>query len=984
MKRLLSAAILFAALVQTAGAGISFVRSSGITLTGADGITLTGADGITLTGADGILNYTTNGITLTVADGVPLTGLDAVRTVGTNGTTYTGPNGITLTGADGITLTGADGMTLTGPDGITLTGADGTRYSADSILVRRPTGITLTGADGTTIIGADGMTGSGADGITLTGADGIVSTGVDGITLTGADSIVGFSPSGVVFNLANPNGITLTGADGITLTGADGITLTGADGITLTGADGITLTGADGDQPGIQGLDPELAIALNNATDDSSINAVVAYHDTVTSADLDHLRQIGILGGTVFKRLPMVYISATRQQIVAVSHLPEVRSIYGNRTLSFNSDPYFNITGSQRVAGDGDLRSANNGMAVTGRNVTVAVLDTGINGTLPDLAGRVVQNVRLIDTQSAPVGFVNPAPIENLANTDTSAGHGTFVSGIVAGSGASSGGKYAGIAPGARLLGLSAGDVDLTNVLSGFDYLLDRGPQYNVRVVNCSFSAATVYDPNDPVNIATKMLTDAGVSVVFSAGNSGPGNGTLNPYAAAPWVVSVGATDERGRLASFSSHGNFGDALQHPTLVAPGVNIVSVRNPVGVTGVSGLIGADTSRLSQTELPFYTTASGTSFSAPQAAAAIALMLEANPSLKPADIKDILSRTATPTPKYFYHEAGAGVLNTYAAVLQAAFADRNIGMFRSVLSQDQITFTTSTPQSFTASVYPGVPSSVNLSIPPNTVQAGVSIAWNLSANDFGLQVFDGSNTMVGESNYLNLPGLTGRRENVVLRSPQGQGSRATIQHTAGIGTMQNVYGVLAVTQVRYPDLVDLSSLSSTDLTQAEISMLTTALLPEGRKFRPYSTVTRADLAATFVRAGCVPQYLAGTPMFTDVRDLTTRNAVESVQSDPPGKLFYDAAIGSRFEPDAPATRLVAAVALVRAAGFTAETSTAALPAGTADALTIPAEWRGYVAVALRHGLLSLDGNNFSPGRAITRIELARAMNAIIAGP
>ena len=73
MKRLLSATILFAVLVQTAGAGISFVRANGITLTGADGITLTGADGITLTGADGILNYTTNGITLTGADGVPLT-----------------------------------------------------------------------------------------------------------------------------------------------------------------------------------------------------------------------------------------------------------------------------------------------------------------------------------------------------------------------------------------------------------------------------------------------------------------------------------------------------------------------------------------------------------------------------------------------------------------------------------------------------------------------------------------------------------------------------------------------------------------------------------------------------------------------------------------------------------------------------------------------------------------------------------------------
>ena len=179
---------------------------------------------------------------------------------------------------------------------------------------------------------------------------------------------------------------------------------------------------------------------------------------------------------------------------------------------------------------------------------------------LPDLAGtRRSECQALVDPQSVPAGFQNPVPIEDLPNTDLVEGHGTFVSGIIAGSGASSGGKYAGVAPGARLLGLSAGDVDLTNVLSGFDYLLDRGPQYNVRVVNCSFSASTVYDPNDPVNIATKMLTDAGISVVFSAGNSGPGNGTLNPYAAAPWVVSVGATDERGRLAGFSSRGNFGD-----------------------------------------------------------------------------------------------------------------------------------------------------------------------------------------------------------------------------------------------------------------------------------------------------------------------------------------------------------------------------------------------------------------------------------------
>src|SRR6185503_20214216 len=169
-------------------------------------------------------------------------------------------------------------------------------------------------------------------------------------------------------------------------------------------------------------------------------------------------------------------------------------------------------------------------------------------------------------------------------------------------------------------------------------------PSLGVRVVNCSFSANTRFDSNDPVNIATKMLTDNGINVVFSAGNTGPGTHTLNPYAVAPWVVSVGATDSEGRLADFSSRGDFASPLFHPTLVAPGVNVVSVRGSgiANVTGATGLIGADTQKLNAAELPYYTTANGTSFSAPQVAGAIALMLEANPSLTPAKVKDILKR------------------------------------------------------------------------------------------------------------------------------------------------------------------------------------------------------------------------------------------------------------------------------------------------------------------------------------------------------
>ena len=996
MKKFVALLLSLIFYVNPVFAGLNFVRSNGITLTGADGITLTGADGITLTGADGILNYSANGITLTGADGIPLTNADGITLTGADGSTYTGPNGITLTGADGITLTGADGITLTGADGLTLTGADGTQYRADSIVIRRPNGITLTGADGITLTGADGITLTGADGaarvgmngITLTGADGIglikadgiTLTGADGVTLTGADSVTGFGTSGVVFDHTNPNGITLTGADGITLTGADGITLTGADGITLTGADGITLTGAD-QQTGLQSIDPELAIALNNATDDSTINAVVVYHHALTDGDFAELRQLGILGGTRFHSLPFVYVSGTRQQIAAISNLPSVRSIYGNRTLNFDSDPYFNKTGVQRVAGDAELRTENGGTPVSGRNVTVAVLDTGINGLHPDLAGKLVQNVRLVDTQSLPIGFVYPAPVEGLPNTDLNGGHGTFVSGIVAGTGASSSGKFAGVAPNAKLLGLSAGEVDLTNVLSGFDYLLEKRASYGVRVVNCSFSANTLFDPNDPVNVATKMLVDAGVAVVFSAGNSGAGNGTLNPYAAAPWVISVGATDENGTLAPFSSRGNFGDELQHPSLVAPGVNVASLRNVGTVTGTAGLAGADTQRLAPSEMPYYTTASGTSFSAPQVAGAIALMLEANPNLRPAEIKDILSRTATPLPKYFYHEAGAGMLNTYAAVIESAFPERHMGTFRSTVSRNEIRFTTSNNQNFERTVVPGTITNVSLNIPANTVQASVNISWGPGVNDLGLKLFGGNGSLIGESNYLNLPGLTGRREKVVVASPAQQNARAAIQHTAGVGTAQKVFGSMQVTTVDFPNLRDLDNLTAESIFQAEQSLLRNVMLPEGSKFRPTSAVSRAEFAETLVRTGLVAQYMTAGPMFTDVRDASTRSTVESVQSLPSGKLIFDAIPGSRFYPNNNVSRLVAAVAYVRAAGFENAAATAALPVTVADALLIPSQYRGYVAIALQNGFMSLDGNRFNSNRSIIRLELAAATNALI---
>jgi hypothetical protein len=155
----------------------------------------------------------------------------------------------------------------------------------------------------------------------------------------------------------------------------------------------------------------------------------------------------------------------------------------------------------------------------------------------------------------------------------------------------------------------------------------------------------------------------------------------------------------------------------------------------------------------------------------------------------------------------------------------------------------------------------------------------------------------------------------------------------------------------------------------------------MLPDGRKFRPGTAVSRADLAEAVLRSGRVSQYVSASPMFTDVRDPWTRNAVESVQSDLDGRLFFDAVPGGRFYPYLSASRLVTAVALVRAAGLSTAAAGATLSSGIADASAVPAEWRGYVAVALQRGFLSLNGNRIDPSRAVTRIELASAMNKLI---
>jgi len=965
-------------------AGIAVVGSNGITATGADGVQFTGVTGITATGVDGVLAFGPNGITATGADGITATGADGITATGADAYTYTGANGITATGADSLLINNADGITATGADGITATGADGTTYRADAIDFQFPNGITATGADGITATGADGITATGADSRQIANANGITATGADGITISGADGITATGADGRVYSI--PTGtLTLVGADLVVVANAHGISLSGADSIVETGAAAVnSLIDAGSEQTGLRSVDPELALMLNRLTDDSSVNAVIVYHQLPTDSDLAQLQSIGFLGGTRFRVLPMVQVTGTRNQIEAASRLPSVRSIYGVRTLNLTSEPEVrSATGVDRAWRDSDITNENSNLPVTGRGVTVAVLDTGIDGTHPDLTGRVIENVKLADTLSLGVGFHYPLDLPSLPNTDLLSGHGSFVAGVIGGNGSASNGKYSGVAPNARLVGLSAGDLTLLFVLEGFDYLLANTNTLNVRVVNCSFSANTVFDVNDPVNIATRLLTDSGINVVFSAGNSGPGQHTLNPYAVAPWVVSVGATDTQGRLASFSSRGDFASSLFHPTVVAPGVNVVSVRGSgvTNVTGAEGIANADLQRLSLSELLRYTTASGTSFSAPQVAGTIALMLEANPNLTPAEVRDILQRSATPLAPYYEHEVGAGMLNAHAAVLQAAYSERKIGAWRSTLDRGQVSFANDPMTIFNGTVQPGGSVETTVQIPTDAVFASVQIGWGpiWSVNDLSLSVYDSSRTLRGQSNTLNLPGLTGKTERVALNLPSAGTWRIKVRNPQLIGTSQQFSGVVQVNRVTY-SVSDINSLTSSSRSEVNQTLRSFAMLPIGSKFRFDSVVNRADLALALVVGARVPQYLPGVPTYQDVRDNNTMLFVESVQASPTGSLFLDVTAGGSFRPSEAATRLAAAVALVRAAGLRAEAeSKANASLAFLDASSIPAELRGYVAVAVAKGFIQAD-NYFRPQNSLTRGELAHAITML----
>ncbi|MEV2242068.1 S8 family serine peptidase [Micromonospora sp. NPDC049891] len=308
-----------------------------------------------------------------------------------------------------------------------------------------------------------------------------------------------------------------------------------------------------------------------------------------------------------------------------------------------------------------------------GSGVTVAVLDTGVDDTHPDLVGRIAEARDFSGSGSARDGH----------------GHGTHVAATVAGSGAASGGLRKGVAPGARLLvGKVLNDSGAgfdSDVIAGMEWAAESG----ATVVNLSLGG----DPTDGTDPTSQALNDltarTGTLFVVAAGNSGAAR-TVGSPGAATSALTVGAVDRDDNLAVFSSRGpRLGDNGLKPEITAPGVGIVAARS----AGTSMGTPVDQG---------YTTASGTSMATPHVAGAAAILAQQHPDWTAGKLKDALVSTTKANSSLTVFEQGGGRVDVARALGQRVYASATADFGRVVddggTVERHVTYTngTSAPQ------------------------------------------------------------------------------------------------------------------------------------------------------------------------------------------------------------------------------------------------------------------------------------------------
>ncbi|MGW2516202.1 S8 family peptidase [Streptomyces sp. NPDC001617] len=283
----------------------------------------------------------------------------------------------------------------------------------------------------------------------------------------------------------------------------------------------------------------------------------------------------------------------------------------------------------------------------TGKGVKVAVLDTGVDTDHPDLKTQVIASKNFTTSTTTLDHF----------------GHGTHVASIIAGTGAKSGGKYKGVAPGAQLLNGKvlddSGAGDDSTILAGMEWAAQQGAD----VVNLSLGA-TDTPGIDPLEAEVNKLSETkGILFAIAAGNEGEdGPQTIDSPGSAADALTVGAVDGNDKLASFSSTGPNADGALKPDVTAPGVDITAAAAPGSVLDKE--VGE--------KPPGYLTISGTSMATPHVAGAAAILKQEHPDWTYAELKAALVGSAK-GGDYAPLEQGSGRIAVDRAIGQEVLAE-----------------------------------------------------------------------------------------------------------------------------------------------------------------------------------------------------------------------------------------------------------------------------------------------------------------------
>lgn len=388
-------------------------------------------------------------------------------------------------------------------------------------------------------------------------------------------------------------------------------------------------------------LDPLLIQALTNR---SHFLRYIPHLLQFSSKEIvDHLLKIPVL---IQWKTPDVFhnVKPHIQSIIPMKrHFPQIATLSSSLSLQ-QLQSIVNMQGIQKIFLDRKVYTCLHVATPTvhapvywatenqGEGVSIAVLDTGI-APHPDLDSRIIHFVDFVQGQQKPYD-------DN--------GHGTHCAGCIASTGKMSNGRYRGIAPKTKLVGVKVlgkyGESNISQVIRGIDWCIRNRKKYNIRIISLSLgSPGELSYKEDPLCLMAELAWRSGIVVVAAAGNAGPNPQTISSPGNHPSVITVGATDDRrtillqdDQVAHFSSRGPTLDGITKPDILAPGTNIISLRSQGSFLDswlVSNRIGND-----------YFYLSGTSMSTPMVAGVCALLLTKNPNLTPDEVKQCLLYSA----------------------------------------------------------------------------------------------------------------------------------------------------------------------------------------------------------------------------------------------------------------------------------------------------------------------------------------------------